>query len=251
MLKAVLFDLDDTLIDWSDFDIDWHTLQRRHLSGVVDYFNDNGDFSIDLDTFMHTYQLRVVRAWEDAGRTLRAVNVSDLMLDTAVSLGVMRETVDLEACLEAYAWDVIPGTVVFPDVPPALDLLRRHDVAMGIVTNAPQPMVLRDNELVGHGLLDYFPLCRISAADVGVMKPHPDIFRRALEMLSVRPDEVVFVGDDLDADVRGAGALGIRTVLRITHKSDYTGRTDVVPDARVRTYEELPPLLDSWFPGWR
>jgi HAD superfamily hydrolase (TIGR01509 family) len=251
MLKAVLFDLDDTLIDWSDFDIDWGDLQRRHLRGVVDYFQQEGHFRADLDTFMQAYQARVMDAWGDAGRTMRAVNVGSLMLDAAVDLGAQRERVNMDACLEAYAWDVIPGTVVFPDVPAVLDLLRQHGVEMGIVTNAPQPMTLRDNELVGHGLIDYFPVCRISAADVGVVKPHPDIFRRALKTLNVQRDEVVFVGDDLDADIRGAGALGIRTILRITRKVDYSARTDVVPDARVRTYDEMPALLDAWFPGWR
>ncbi len=47
---------------------------------------------------------------------------------------------------------------------------------------------------------------------VGVRKPRPEIFRHALEALGVEPEETVHVGDNLDADIRGASLLGMRPI---------------------------------------
>lgn len=52
----------------------------------------------------------------------------------------------------------------------------------------------------------------VTSQDVRAYKPDPAPFARALAALSLRPDEVLHVGDSVDADLRGAYAMGIRTV---------------------------------------
>jgi HAD superfamily hydrolase (TIGR01662 family) len=153
--------------------------------------------------------------------------------------------------LDAYNWHAIPGTVVFPDVPEILTTLRQHKVRTGIVTNAAQPMWIRDLEMEEHGLLQYFPECRISAADVGYLKPHPAIFRAALDELKIDPVEAVFVGDNPIADIAGAQAVGMRAVLRVTHPAPPMLSGLIVPDGAVNSLFELLNLLDQWYPDWR
>ena len=46
---------------------------------------------------------------------------------------------------------------------------------------------------------------------LGWLKPHPGIYQHALEQIGARPQETVFVGDDLDNDIIGPKALGMRT----------------------------------------
>ena len=113
-----------------------------------------------------------------------------------MAFGVPADALDAHRCLEAYHWEMIPGTRIFPEVPETLALLREHGLKIGIVTNAHQPMWIRDVEITAHGLFDFFPDCRISAADVGYLKPHPVIFQTALRCLGTKPEETVFVGDD-------------------------------------------------------
>ncbi len=48
---------------------------------------------------------------------------------------------------------------------------------------------------------------------VNKRKPHPEIFQKALEKLGVAAEETVFVGDTVDADVKGAKDLGMKTVF--------------------------------------
>lgn len=140
---------------------------------------------------------------------------------------------------------------MFAEVPEVLKLLHENGIKVGIVTNAYQPMWLRDVEIQMHGLLDFFPDCRISAADVGYLKPHPAIFQAALNCCGAKADETVFVGDDVEADVAGAQAAGLLAVLRQSRRSQALFGGTVVPDATIKTLSELPTILDDWFPGWR
>jgi putative hydrolase of the HAD superfamily len=132
-----------------------------------------------------------------------------------------------------------------------LRLLHDNGIKVGIVTNAYQPMWLRDIEIQFHGILDFFPDCRISAADVGYLKPHPAIFQAALNCCGTKADETVFVGDDIEADVAGAQAAGLLAVLRASRRSLPRLGGNVVPDATIKTLTDLHPVLDEWFPGWR
>ena len=133
----------------------------------------------------------------------------------------------------------------------ALKLMRSHGVRFGIVTNAFQPMWLRDVELEEHGLLEFFPDCRISAADVGYLKPHPSIFEAALQCLGTKPEETIFIGDNPVADIAGGQSAGMQTVVRITHPSPPMLSGLIVPDHALNSFTELPDILDVWHPGWR
>lgn len=250
VLKAVLFDLDDTLIDWSGFKSDWAGMERRHLQGVFDYISANIHPLSDFDAYAAEFRNRMTAAWTSARTHLRAPHLGSLLVETAVAFGAPAESLDPHRCLEAYAWQAATGTVGFPDASPALDLLARHNVKVGIVTNAHQPMWLRDIELRTHNLMNHFPTCRISAADVGYLKPHPAIFQAALNCLGTKPTETVFVGDDPEADIVGAQASGLLAVLRRGKRSSFN-LSRIVPDEVIDSLEELPAILDGWYPGWR
>lgn len=171
-------------------------------------------------------------------------------MGTLKRLGVATDSLDVDEVLRAYDWNVVPGTVVFPDVPPMLDVLRQAGIRLGIVTNASQPMAMRDAELKAHGLINYFPDCRLSAADAGYLKPDRRIFTCALERLGTTPKETVFIGDNPDADIAGALSVGMKAVLRVSeHAAENGAFAGYQP--RLHSFEQLPGILDQWYPGWR
>ncbi len=91
---------------------------------------------------------------------------------------------------------------VFEDVPVALERLRERYV-LGSLTNG-------NADLRRIGLSDYF-MVSLSPRDTGVAKPHPAGFARLAEELGVRPQEILYVGDDPFLDVEGARSAGLRT----------------------------------------
>ncbi|MEP7291038.1 MAG: HAD family hydrolase [Chloroflexota bacterium] len=254
MLKGVLFDLDDTLIDWSGFNSEWGALERKHLSGVFDYICAEIQPLDDFEAYCAEFGNRLLGAWTAARTTMRAPNLGTLLVETSVAFGIPPEKLDAHRCLDAFKWQAIPNTKVFPEVPETLALLRQHGIKIGIVTNAHQPMWIRDIEIQQHGIYDFFPDCRIAASDVGYLKPHPLIFQTALRCIGTTPEETVFVGDDLQADIVGAKAAGMLAIWRqIARRPAFDPALDgaVAPDETITSLAELPGILDARFPGWR
>jgi FMN phosphatase YigB (HAD superfamily) len=251
MLKAILFDLDDTLLDWRGFQQDWPRFEERLLRRVFNYICREIIELSDFQAFVFEFRNHMRDAWSAGRGNLIAPNLGTVLVEAAEKVGVPPGAVSAEQCLQAYDWKAVPGTTVFPEVPEILTLIREKGIKTGIVTNASQPMWIRDIEINEHGLLEHFPDCRISAADVGYLKPHPAIFQAALTRLGVEPAETVFVGDNPIADVAGAQAVGLRAVLRVTHPAPPMLSGLIVPDGAVNSLFELLGLLDSWYSGWR
>lgn len=261
-LKAVLFDFDDTLIDWSGVTLDWREVEAQRLGRVLRFLDNRlSPTGIALEQLVQRYTQRTREAWSRARANLRAPNMPLILQETLTELGVGEADLFADEILRAYDWTVVPGTVVFPDVLPALDALRSRRIRLGVVTNSSQPMSLRDSELREHGLLPYFPDCRLAAADVGYLKPHPRIFHCALEQVGAAADEAIFIGDNPIADVSGALGVGMRAVQRLnaddaTTSGGHPGLTTSDDGFNggypcLRTFDELPTLLDDWYPGWR
>jgi len=91
------------------------------------------------------------------------------------------------------------------------------------------------------GLYRYFKTTVISE-EVGYRKPHPEIFKRALEKLGANAGEVVHVGNSLEDDVKGAKGMGMYSVL-ITPKA--IEGTDIEPDLAVPSIREVPTAIEN------
>jgi len=250
-LKCLLFDLDNTLMDWSGVYGGWVAIEAPHLQSALAYIQHElpGSADIDCTQLAQHYRALMIRAWEASSQTKRAPHMPSILFAALQACGVPTARLKTEAVMDAFAWSRVPGTTVFPDVPPFLQQARAAGIRLGIVTNASQPMSMRDAELRELGLLSYFPDCRIAAADIGYLKPHPRIFEAALQRLDVQPEETVFIGDDPTADVFGATHAGMRAVLRVN--GDY--RSPIRPSrhqANIFSFDELPDILDRWFPAW-
>jgi HAD superfamily hydrolase (TIGR01458 family) len=77
-------------------------------------------------------------------------------------------------------------------------------------------------------------------------KPSPTYFGAALDALDADPEHAWMVGDDVDADIRGAGALGMHTILVRTGKfRDRAGVWSAQPDAVVDSIADVPDWLDA------
>jgi putative hydrolase of the HAD superfamily len=74
------------------------------------------------------------------------------------------------------------------------------------------------------------------------MKPHPSIFRAALELMQVRPADAAMVGDSLAHDVLGAQQAGMQGILLT--RGLYTP-PDMVDIPVIRSLRELPALLGT------
>jgi putative hydrolase of the HAD superfamily len=243
--------MDDTLIDWSQRTQDWYEYERQHLGQVFDYIAREVHPVRAPEDFYEAARVLAREAWLEAERGLRAPNLGTVMSKALEQIGVPINLIDAEACLRAYDWQPVGGVAVYPDVAEVLPLLVAHQVKIGLITNAYQPMWMRDRELEAFGLLAHFANCRLSAADVGYLKPHPAIFQAALECLGAKSDEAVFIGDNPEADIAGAQSVGMKGVLRVGKCVPPMISGLIIPDGAINSLHELLSLLDTWYPDWR
>lgn len=251
-LKAVIFDMDDTLIDWGPEARDWLAFDYAQLHGVYDYVQATaGNVLPEYDTFVQTHHRRVMDTWMQATLTLEAPHLGRALLGTLGQLGVPTDYLDMDACLRAYNWTGLPGAAPFPEVAEVLAHLRAQGLQLGIITNAFHPIWMRDRELQGHGLSPNLFACRVSSADVGHLKPHPATFETTMARLGIIANEGVFIGDNLAADIGGAQGVGMKAVLRIRAETPPKEPDGIVPDAIINNLQDLLPILDDWYPGWQ
>jgi putative hydrolase of the HAD superfamily len=104
-------------------------------------------------------------------------------------------------------WEVSENFELYEDVLPVLDDLRAHQLKLGLVSNGIRDLTL----FVEHHRLEVDAV--VDSRSHGRVKPHPTIFRAALELLGVRPEEATMVGDSLSEDVEGAWGIGMNALL--------------------------------------
>jgi HAD superfamily hydrolase (TIGR01549 family) len=151
---------------------------------------------------------------------------------------------DVEALerIAARYWNY-PPTALFADVVPTLETLRDAGYRLGVIANQPSQVRVA---LERDGLVPFFDTMGVSD-DLGLHKPDPALFARAVEIAGVAPARTVMVGDRLDYDMRPAKATGMRTVwvLRGEAPDDPTPAQLELPDATIGDLTELPAVLDE------
>ncbi len=145
--------------------------------------------------------------------------------DAAASIG--RRIDELEGDATRY--------VLFDDTLPALARIRAEGARIVVVSNH----IWRLDEIV-HALgLDEYVDHLVNSARVGYRKPHPAIYRAALEASGVPADETVMVGDSVGHDVSGAERAGMHGA--------YLDRSEAAtPPEGVRTITTLMEIPLAW-----
>lgn len=105
------------------------------------------------------------------------------------------------------AWERSENFQLYEDVLPVLGELRRFGLKLGLVSNGARDL----QAFVEHHRIEVDAV--VASRHHGRVKPDPTIFRAALDRLAVTAEEAVMVGDQLEDDVAGARAVGMRAFL--------------------------------------
>ncbi len=98
--------------------------------------------------------------------------------------------------------------------------------------------------------LDRFFDWVITSVEAGARKPSAEFFRHALAQCGVANDEVLFVGNQLNTDIAGAAASGIRSVWLsgAVYRSVDDGPSAATPTYAIKSLDELVPLVETLVP---
>jgi HAD superfamily hydrolase (TIGR02253 family) len=222
MIKAVIFDLDNTLVDFM-------TMKRLAVSAAINSMIDAG-----LRLTPAEAQARIDAIYKEKG--IEFQNVFDHLLYDVF------QKVDykiLSAGVIAYRRAREAALVPYPHVNMTLVALLKRGIKLAVVSDAPgREAWLRLCYLNFHQLFDHV----VTFEDTGERKPSPAPFRRALDLLQVEPHEAVMVGDWAERDVVGAANLGITTAF--ARYGDTFGTVESHADFDLNDVSELLDVID-------
>ena len=241
MIKAVLFDMGSTLLEFENQP--WEDLIRQGIEAVYKGLHAHGALLPPSPDFYQVFRESYRETWRQAEQSLIEMEIRLLLQQTAQGLGLSLTEALLLDLVRAHYGPVSAQVTIYADTIDTLADVRRRGMKVGLVSNTVWPGALHKEDLERFGILQFFDHVLFSA-DLGVRKPHPQIFQTALEALNVAPHEAVFVGDRVPEDVEGAKRIGMRGVWK--ERPDREQLAHVIPDAQIIHLHELLAILDSW-----
>ncbi|MBN2465122.1 HAD family hydrolase [candidate division WOR-3 bacterium] len=258
MLKAVLFDLDDTLLPDESAANEalvataaiakaWHNIPPGDLKDSVrrvarQLFRANPIVAAHGNVFDISSwealcsnfegdddEMKQLRDWAPTYRT-------EVWNQALCEIGVCDPFL-AENLAAVYPLERRNRYVPFPDVKPCLDPLTSN-YKLGVVTNGPCD--LQCAKMDASGLKSYFGAVVISR-QVGILKPDPRIFALALDELGVSPQDSAFVGDTPKSDIVGAHAAGMKAIW--LNRDNSPQPEGMIPDCTIRSLDELQEAL--------
>jgi FMN phosphatase YigB (HAD superfamily) len=236
----VFIDIGDTLIDESRYARSIHErLHRLFAARRLDY---------TIDQFLEHWDLTTNRAgWR---------SFFELLNDLAKLTG--HDTMFAMELFQEFSLNIAPRArdlfQPFPDATSTLQRLRQmrgpdgKPLHLGLLANQPHWIRQRMEEW---GLLLFFePALVIISDEVGVSKPHPEIFQFALYRAGTQPADTVMVGNDFRNDIVPAKALDWHTCW-LRRPNPYQGKQSPAPndtsaaDTQLQQLSDIPAALEA------
>ncbi len=224
-VKAVLFDLDNTLIDF---------LKMKHLccSEAV-----NAMISAGLPLPKKKAMRILFEMYEKFGMEYQPIFQEFLKKTMGrIDYGILASGIVAYRRIRASILEPYPG------VESMLLRLKMDGFHLGIVTDAPRMKAWM--RLAAMDLIRYFDFVLTKDDARGQLKPHKLPFRKALRKLKLPPEEILFVGDSLKRDIAGANSMGMHSCLaRYGEKKRHKGSAR--PEFSIRSPLEIFKVIEK------
>jgi putative hydrolase of the HAD superfamily len=223
MIRAVIFDLDNTLVDFM-------RMKKEAVKAAVAGMVDAG-----LDMSYQAAYDRIMQVYAREG--IEYQEVFDHFLTE--HYGHINHKV-LAAAVVGYRKARDAALVLYPHVTSTLTTLVKRGIKLALITDAPAKQAwLRLCYLNLHHLFDVV----VTFEDSGAHKPSPIPFQYALKELNLDPHEALMVGDWPERDMEGGKSVGIKTVLAKYGDRSFEGPSGA--DWEINDISELLKIVDE------
>ena len=232
-IRAIFFDLDDTLLD------DTISSERSAAFVAAELIGDR----VPCEALAVAYMEEAMNFWEQLEpgaikppsgairprlwrAALKRFDLDDQQL--AIRLAQRYDAVRVER------------VELFPETLPVLHALHGR-YKMAIITNG---FAETHEAKIARLELSRFFDAVILAGEMQLVKPDPAVFHHAMAQLDVTADESVMVGDRFDRDVKGAHAAGMRAIW-VNTRNEVAPDGARLPEAEISSIAALPAALNT------
>jgi len=193
MISAVIFDLDNTLVDFM-------AMKRQAIDAAIHAMRDAG-FKLSAKEI----RKRIDTIYQQRGIEFQSV-FDELLYNEFSKIDYKILSAGVIAYRRAREAALVPYPHVYMTL---MELIKMH-IKLAVVSDAPAKEAwLRLCYLNLHHMFDVV----VTFEDTGERKPNPGPFRKALERLKAKPSETLMVGDWAERDVVGAKQVGMKTIF--------------------------------------
>ncbi len=223
MLNAVIFDLDNTLLDFMK-------MKEYAVKAAISGMKEAG-LSIDAEkAYNRIIDMYNVEGWEHQ-------QIFDLFLTETI--GHVDNKL-LAAGIVSYRRAREANLQVYPNVNSTLSDLMKMGIKLAVVSDAPSREAwMRLYYLNLHHIFDVV----LTFDDTGERKPSPVPFKMVLEKLNCAAENTLMVGDWPERDVEGAKQLGMKTIF--ARYGDTFGTTDSGADWDVDDIHQIVEIVSN------
>lgn len=245
MIKAIVFDLGGTLIDYAGGYERWPDMEGPGLVAAYEVLWQKPLRLPAMETFRRIGYNMLPLRWQQATLGERNLTVDNLIQEilTYLRIGGVKPEWLVEA-VAAYEAVACGRTTPLPHAQTVLADLKAQGYKVGLISNTMFRGRAHIGDLEKFGLLDYFDAMLFSG-DVNLWKPRTETFHHVLAELDVSPEQSVFVGDDPASDVVGGQNAGMYTVHLQTSQR-FPEVEGIEPHARITELPELLPWVKAW-----
>jgi len=219
VLKVVLFDLDDTLVDQ----------EGASRAALLDWLPELGMDLDDVDEQVTAWIAVAEAAYARYQR--REITFADQRrIRVREFLGADATDDEADELFSGYLTRYEQAWTAFDDAVPALRRVRDAGLVVAVLTNGDS--VHQRRKLDRTGLAGHIDVM-VSSGDLPAGKPDPRAYAATCEILGVAPEDVLMVGNDVEKDYQGPLDAGLGAVL--------LDRYDRYPEVavRIRTLDEV------------
>ncbi len=199
MLKAVIFDLDDTLYDYK-------TCDTKATNALLCYLKDKLDIPPEQGKLCLQQAKKIVK--EQLGNVAASHN-------RILYTQILSELCGLKPAQYAYEmyeiyWNaMLEKMKPYPYVKKLWSILKENQIKIAILTDLTAQ--IQHRKLIKMGLQNNVD-CLVTSEEAGAEKPDKVMFQKIMKKLGCQKDEVILIGDSLEKDILGAKAFGIPSI---------------------------------------
>lgn len=218
MIKAILFDLDGTILDressLNNFIDDQYDKFINYLKHIEMITFKNKFIELDKNGYV----------WKDKvyAQLIDYFNINHLTPDVF---------------LNDYTTNFWKNCLPYPNLYKTLKILTANNYKLGIVTNGKFPF--QYNNIKSLKIEEYMDIILVS--EKKVKKPNPVIFERAAKQLGVKLNECIFIGDSLENDYTASKSAGMYPIYKANNDQNSINTIPTIQDL-----SEIPSIINTY-----